>query len=312
MPNDRYRHHPGLTRRMVALILLLAVFYVGLVVGGIYVGINPFLVIGVAVVAVFFQWYFSDRLALMAFGAVQVREEQIPDLFVIVGRLASQAGIPMPTLAVTESDVPNAFATGRSPDRATICVTTGLLDALDYDEVEAVMAHEVAHIAHRDIAVMATAGAAGVIAAVVTKIGAVTAMGAGAADSRRRSKEENGMVGAIMVVAVGVMMIAAVIWAVSTLLTRTLSRYRELAADSTGAMLTGQPSTMASALVKLHDGVTMIPAEDLRVHRALGAVTVVGVRGPLGSLTATHPPLEKRLENLAKVAERLGQPTSNF
>jgi heat shock protein HtpX len=207
--------------------------------------------------------------------------------------------MPKPRVAISDVDMPNAFATGRSPKRSVVCVTTGLLQRLDGDEVEAVLAHELSHVAHRDVLVITMASVAGVVAGFMTRMALWGGMD--------RSRDHNSNA-ALTVLAV--LVVSVLVYFISFVLTRLLSRYRELAADRAGALLTGQPSALASALQKISGTMSQIPARDLRTAENFNAFFFAPALAPgqsLASLFATHPPLEKRLENLAKVAAQLGQ-----
>ncbi len=296
MTRTRYAPDRGLSVRMGATMFMLGLLYVVLIGFLIAIGIGWFFAVAIAAGGLFAQWYFSDRMALFAMNAREVTSEQAPQLHAVIDRLCVMADMEKPRVAIAESDVPNAFATGRSPSRSVVCVTTGLLRRLDVEEVEAVLAHELSHIAHRDVLVMTLASVAGVVAGFLTRI---ALFGGG------RSRDQNALV-----IVVSVIVVSAVVYAVSFLLTRMLSRYRELAADRAGAMLTGQPSALASALTRISGDMGAIPTTDLRKAEAFNAFFFAPAVAPgtsLASLFATHPPLQVRLENLAKVSRQLGQ-----
>jgi heat shock protein HtpX len=253
-------------------------------------------VLVLAVAMLFGQWYFSDSIALHSMGAHEVTPEQAPQLHGIVDRLCAMAEMPKPRVAITDVDMPNAFATGRSPNRSVVCVTTGLLRRLDEDELEGVLAHELSHVAHRDVLVMTIASVAGVAAGFLTRM----AMWGGLTNRR----DQNSAIAGLIIVVVSV-----IVYAVSFLLTRMLSRYRELSADRAGALLTGRPSALASALQKVSGDMASIPTRDLRKAEAFNAfyfAPALSGGQSLASLFATHPPLEKRLEQLAKISNQLG------
>lgn len=296
MTRTRYASDRGLSVRMGATLFMLGLLYVVLIGFLIAIGIGWFFAVLIAAGGLFAQWYFSDRMALFAMNAREVTPEQAPQLHAVIDRLCVMADMEKPRVAIAESDVPNAFATGRSPSRSVVCVTTGLLRRLDVEEVEAVLAHELSHIAHRDVLVMTLASVAGVVAGFLTRI---ALFGGG------RSRDQNALV-----IVVSVIVVSAVVYAVSFLLTRMLSRYRELAADRAGALLTGQPSALASALTRISGDMGAIPTTDLRKAEAFNAFFFAPAVAPgtsLASLFATHPPLQVRLENLAKVSQQLGQ-----
>jgi heat shock protein HtpX len=282
---------------MVLTMVLLAALYVVLVLvigqftNALWLGI------AIGIGALWAQWFFSDRLALSAMRAREVSPAEAPRLHAIVDRLCAQADMAKPRVAVADTALPNAFATGRSPDRAVLCATTGLMNRLDERELEAVMSHELSHVAHRDVTVMTIASVVGVLAGFMTRAMVFSGMG--------RNREGNAAMVALMA-----MLIAIVVYAVSFLLTRLLSRYRELAADRAGAMLTGQPSVLASALTKITGEMARIPARDLRAaepYNAFFFVPALTGKMDLATLFASHPPLEKRLDQLAKISVELGQ-----
>jgi heat shock protein HtpX len=206
--------------------------------------------------------------------------------------------MPKPRVAVADSPIPNAFATGRSPERAVVAVTTGLQGKLDERELEAVLSHELSHVAHRDVLVMTIASVVGVLAGFMTRAMLWSGLG----------RSNNNQNAAVMVLVVTV--VAVVVYAVSFLLTRLLSRYRELAADRAGALLTGQPSSLASALTKISGDMARIPSKDLRAaepYNAFFFVPAITNTVDLASLFSSHPPLEKRLAQLAKISVELGK-----
>jgi heat shock protein HtpX len=251
----------------------------------------------------FAQYWFSDRIALYAMHGHLVTPEQAPQLHAVIDRLCAMADMPKPAVAIAEVDAPNAFATGRSPDRAVVCATTGLLRRLDNEELEGVLAHELSHVAHRDVAVMTVASFLGVLAGLITRFGLYSGMFGGFGGRGRR---DNNTALLIMTVA----MISAAVYAVSFVLTRALSRYRELSADRSGALLTERPSALASALVKVSGEMGRIPSRDLRQAEAFNAFFFAPALASglsLSSLFATHPPLQARLDRLAGVARQLGQ-----
>jgi heat shock protein HtpX len=275
---------------------MLGLLYVVFIAVLIAVGLPSGFVLVLAVAMLFGQWYFSDSIALHSMGAHEVTPEQAPQLHGIVDRLCAMAEMPKPRVAFTDVDMPNAFATGRSPNRSVVCVTTGLLRRLDEDELEGVLAHELSHVAHRDVLVMTIASVAGVAAGFLTRM----AMWGGLTNRR----DQNSAIAGLIIVVVSV-----IVYAVSFLLTRMLSRYRELSADRAGALLTGRPSALASALQKVSGDMASIPTRDLRKAEAFNAfyfAPALSGGQSLASLFATHPPLEKRLEQLAKISNQLG------
>ncbi len=243
------------------------------------------------------QWYFSDTLALKSMGAKVVAPEQAPELHAMIDRLCSLADMPKPKVAISVTDMPNAFAAGRTPKHSAVCVTTGIMQRLDADELEGVLAHELAHIANRDVSVMTVASSLGLLAGFITRWGMYFGGG--------RNRNSNG--GGVPFIAV--LAVSLVVYFVSFLLTRALSRYRELSADRSGAYLTGRPSTLSSALVKISGEMARIPNKDLREASAISAFFFAPAinRESIGALMSTHPPLQQRLDNLAKIGAELSE-----
>jgi heat shock protein HtpX len=239
-----------------------------------------------------------------------VTPEQAPQLHGVIDRLCALADMKKPRVAIADSDVPNAFATGRSPNSAVVCATSGLMRRLDESELEAVLAHELSHVAHRDVAVMTIAGFLGVVAGLVTRIMFWTGMmgGFGGGNNNDNQGGDNAAL-----VEMAVLVVSVVVYAISFLLTRALSRYRELAADRAGALLTGQPSALASALVKVTGEMSRIPTRDLRAAESFNAfyfTPAIANKGvSLSTLFSTHPSLDTRLAQLATIEAELGRPS---
>jgi heat shock protein HtpX len=246
------------------------------------------------------QWYFSDTVAMRAMRAREVTPQEAPELHQMIDRLCALADMPKPRVGVADIPVPNAFATGRSPERSVVCVTTGILGMLTADEMEAVLAHELSHVAHRDVTVMTIASTAGIVAGMLTRGAQYGAL------FGRRGNNDNG--GAFAFFAV--LVVSLVVYAVSFFLTRLLSRYRELCADRSGAYLTMKPRNLATALQKISGGMNAIPNADLRASSSMNAFFIApAIKGvSLGQLTSTHPSLEQRLEQLAKIEAELSRP----
>jgi heat shock protein HtpX len=300
MAQSRYLPDRGLTARMGGTIFLLGALFV--VLGSVlvyYLGALGLILLGGFLAA---QWFFSDRIALFSMGGREVTPEEEPQLHAIVDRLCALADMPKPKVAIADTDVPNAFATGRSPKRAVVCATTGIMRRLDERELEGVLAHELSHVAHRDVTVMTLASFVGVLAGFLTR----TALYSGMFGGNRRNND-NGGAPAILVIT----LVSVVVYALSFLLTRTLSRYRELAADRAGAFLTAQPSALASALTKISGEMGRIPSKDLRQAEPFNAFFFAPAIAPgfsISTLFATHPSLEKRLDQLAKISATLSHP----
>lgn len=294
---SRYRPDSGLTRRMVLTMFLLGLLYVVFMAVLIAVGARAVVVLVIAAGFLLVQYFFSDKIALYAMGGREVSPQEAPQLHAVIDRLSALADMPKPRVAVADSDVPNAFATGRNQKNAVVCVTTGLLRRLDPPELEGVLAHEMSHVAHRDVAVMTIASFLGVVAGLMTRFALYTGLG------RSRDNQGGLPIGLIIV------LVSTIVYAVSFVLTRLLSRYRELAADRAGAYLTQRPSALASALTKVTGEIARIPTRDLREAQAFNAFYFAPAlnRASVATLFATHPPLEKRLEQLARISGELGR-----
>jgi heat shock protein HtpX len=242
------------------------------------------------------QFWFSDRIAAFSMGAREVTPQEAPELHGVVDRICALADMPKPKVAIADSDVPNAFATGRNRKNTVVCATTGLLRRLEPDELEGVIAHELSHVAHKDVAVMTIASFLGVLAGVITRIGLWGGF-------RRGGRDAN-----TAMIAVLVPVVSAVVYAISFLLTRMLSRYRELSADRSAALLTGRPSSLASALTKVSGQIARIPTEDLRRSQPFNAfyfAPALSAGASMSRLLSTHPTLERRLEQLAGITAEL-------
>jgi heat shock protein HtpX len=298
MARSRFRSDAGLTVRMGAVVLLLGALYVAVMGGLIVAGVGTVAVIVIAVVIGLGQWYFSDKLAMAAMRAREVTPEQAPELHGMIERLCALADMPKPRVAIADTDIPNAFATGRSPKHSVVCVTSGILRRLDGEELEGVLSHELSHVAHRDVAVMTIAGFLGVAAGLVMRWGLYFGGG----------RRDNNGVPVWLIIWLG----SIVVYFISFLLTRVLSRYRELCADRSGAYLTGKPSALASALTKISGEMARIPTRDLREEQAFNAFMFApALNGKsITGLFATHPPLEKRLEQLAQISADLSRPAA--
>ena len=276
----------GLRTRMALTMFLLFVLYIVFVGVLAYAGVG---LLGIVVVMGLFslgQFFFSDRLALYSMGAHEVEESEYPKLHATIGRLSQQADLPKPTVAVADSRVPNAFAAGRSRKNATVCVTKGLLRTLDEDELEGVLAHELAHVKNRDVMVMTIASFLSTLAFMVVRWGWLFGGG-----GRNRQGGGGGVIVAILA--------SLLVWIVSFLLIRALSRYREYAADRGGAAITGKPGALASALLTIDGRMDRVPKEDMREQAEMNAFFIIPIRsGFIGKIASTHPPTEKRVERL--------------
>jgi len=270
------------------------------------IGIAPMLVIVIGMAAL--QYWTSDKLALAASGAKIVSPQEEPELHATVERLCAMADLPKPKVAVIPSNVPNAFATGRSPKHAAIAVTDGLRRRLEPHEVEAVLAHELSHIANRDVLIMTVASFFAMLAALLTRFGLYAGMFGGFGGGGRRDNNNNNQVPIWLII----FAVSVVTYVVSFILIRTISRYREYAADRGSALITGAPENLMSALQKIASGITQIPQQDLREVAGMNAFFIVPTnwRQQVGELFMDHPPMEKRLAALAEIAREMGKPVS--
>jgi heat shock protein HtpX len=306
----------GLTTRMLMTGFFLVLLY-ALLIGVLFIFLKSLtLILIIAFGLLFCQYYFSDKIAMFAMHAKEVTPQEAPELHGVIDRLCALADMPKPRVAIARTDVPNAFATGRSPKAAVVCATTGLLRRLDEPEVEAVLAHEISHVAHRDVAVMTIASGLGMIAGLLTRVMFYSEIFGGGG----RGRNNNSGGGQLVMIEMIVMLVSIVVYFLSFLLTMALSRYRELAADRSGAILIGQPSLLASALIKISGEMGRVPTKDLRAAEPFNAFFFVPAltgaqdqqRGQsggfsFGSLFRTHPSLERRLAQLDQLEHQLGQ-----
>jgi heat shock protein HtpX len=268
------------------------------------VGLAPMLLIVVGLA--FFQYYTSDKIALRASGARIVTAEEAPELHAMVERLCAMANLPKPRIAVVDTNVPNAFATGRNPKHAAVAVTSGLWHGLNEQELEAVLGHELSHIANRDVLVMTVASFFAMLAALLTRFGLYAGMFGGFGGGNRSSNNNQTPVWLI------VLLVSIVVYAISFILIRTISRYREYAADRGSAIITGAPENLMSALQKISSGITQIPQQDLREVQGMNAFFIIPTnwKTNMSEWMMDHPPLEKRLAALAEIAREMGKPVS--
>jgi len=297
----RFAPDAGLTTRMVVVVFLLGLLYVAAIAVLVAYGISAIVVLVVIGGFFAFQYFASDRLALFAMHGQLVDPAEAPELHGVIDRICALSDTPKPKVAIANSDVPNAFATGRSPSRAVVCATTGLLRRLDPEELEGVLAHELSHVAHRDVAVMTVAGFLGVLAGLITRFTLQASMFGGFGGGRDRRDDRDNSTAIIMLV----VLVSAVVYAVSFLLIRALSRYRELAADRGAAQLTGRPSALASALVKVTGDMSRVPTRDLRAAEPFNAfffAPALAQGMSLSTLFSTHPSLEQRLNQLSRLS----------
>ena len=296
MKRKAYGRDRGLTARILLTGGLLGLVYVlfgAILISFLNVGLWFMVVIlaGVAVV----QYYTSDKLALAASGAKVVDRDQAPQLHDMVERLAAMADLPKPRVAIIDTDVPNAFATGRNPKNSAVAVTTGLWNRLEPEEIEGVLAHELSHIANRDVLIMTLAGFFAMLAGLLARWGAFFGGG---------GDRDRGVPVWLIVVVVSI-----VTYLLSYILIRTISRYREYAADRGASLITGAPEHLMSALQKISSRISQIPQKDLREVASMNAFFIVptNVKSAFGELFLTHPPLEKRLAALERISREMGK-----
>ncbi|MDX6508234.1 MAG: heat shock protein HtpX [Gaiellaceae bacterium] len=307
MKRKAYGRDAGLSLRMLLTSSLLGLLYVVFAVVLFYV-LNAGLVLMLVIVGVmaFVQYFTSDKLALRASGAKIVGPDEAPQLHEMIERLCAMADLPKPRVAVIESDVPNAFATGRNKNHAAVAVTTGLWNRLEPKEVEGVLGHELSHIVNRDVLVMTIASFFAMLAGLLTRFGLYSGMFGGFGGGRNNNDNNSVPVWLI------VLLVSVVTYFLSQILILSISRYREYAADRGSALLTGTPEYLMSALQKIASGITQIPQQDLRQVETMNAFFIVPTnwRKRGAELFMTHPPLEKRLAALAEISRELGRPVA--
>ena len=312
----RYAPDRGLTVRMGLTMFLLGLVFVAFVAA--IIGISAAVHASDAAIVFFAvvlggglaigSFFYSDKIALSTAGAQLVTPQQAPELHGIVDRICALADMPKPRIAISPTDLPNAFATGRNSEHAVLCVTRGLMRRLTPEELEGVIAHEMSHVAHKDVMVMTVASFLAIIAGLLIRFSFYGELFGGGG---RRGGNNNNQ-GALPILLI-IMAVSIVVYAISFLLIRLLSRYRELAADRSGALLTGQPSALASALTKVSGSIARIPTKDLREAAPLNAfffapaLSAQQAQSKFGELFSTHPSLDKRLAQLAKISQQLGQ-----
>ena len=315
MVRTRYAPDRGLQARMGLTMFLLGLVFVAFVIALVFIlaafkvgaGAIIFFAVLLGGGLTFGSLFWSDKIALRASGAQEVTPEEAPKLHGIVDRLCALADMPKPRVAIAQADMPNAFATGRNSQKAVLVVTTGLMRRLDDNELEGVIAHEMSHVAHKDVVVMTVASFLGIVAGLLVRFAFYGELFGG---GRRGGGGNNNNGGALPILLI-VMLVSVVVYAISFLLIRLLSRYRELAADRAGALLTGQPSHLASALQKVSGAMSAIPTKDLREAQPLNAFYFAPAfkanTMTLSTVFSTHPSLERRLEQLSEISAQLGK-----
>jgi heat shock protein HtpX len=288
----------GLQVRMIVTMLLLGLVYV-VFLGVLFASAGATIAVIGGAILLGFQFFASDKLALRAMGANEVAPQDAPELHAMIERLCVQADIPKPRVAVVASPLPNAFAMGRSPKNATVCATTGIMQLLSPAELEGVLAHEITHIVNRDVMIMTLASFFASIASMIVQFGFL--FGGGYGGGYSSSDDDDGP--SFMVI----VLVSAIVWVVSFFLMQALSRYREFAADRGAAVITGRPSALASALMKISGVNERIPQGDLRAHAEMNAFYIVPVRvkNSLYNVFSTHPPMEKRIAALSRLEAQL-------
>jgi heat shock protein HtpX len=285
---------PGLQFRMLLTLFLLGLLYVALIGVLFAAGASFILIIGVVAALSFGQLFLSDKIGLAAMGAKEVTPEQAPGLHAMIERLCIQADLPKPRIAVADTPMPNAFAMGRSPKNATVCATTGIMQTLEPHELEAVMAHELTHVKNRDVMIMTIASFFASIAAMIVQFGFFFGGGYGDSDDDNPSFAV-------------VLLVSFAVYILSFFLMLALSRYREFAADKGAAIITGRPSALSSALMKISQSMERVPEQDLRAAQQLSAFFIVppSAKAAVQSLFMDHPPTEKRIERLQRYEAEL-------
>jgi heat shock protein HtpX len=290
------RKHPwqkrdtGLTARIVVSFAVLTILYLVFLSVLVYIGINFIAIAVIASIMILAQWYFSDKIVLWSTRAQVVTREQFPELHDLVERIVARNNLPKPRIAVVNTRIPNAFATGKTPKSSIVAVTTGLMDELDTEELEGVIAHELAHIKNRDVLVLTLASLFSTVAWYLMHM----SMYSGGYSSRNRDGA-----GAMVIM----MLVAIITWIVSFLIIRAISRYREFVADRDGAMMTGKPTKLANALLKISGTMKRIPNKDLREVEGMNAFFIVPALSgdTFSSIFATHPPVQQRINKLMEM-----------
>lgn len=294
------RRDSGLTARIILSFAILSFLYLIFLSILVYVGLDFISITVIASIMIILQWYFSDKIVLWSSGAKVVTREQFPKLHDVVERIVARNNLPKPKIAVINTNMPNAFATGKGPKSSVVAVTTGILDLLDIEELEGVLAHELTHIRNRDVLVLTLASVFSTVAWYLMQFGFYGGMGYGYGGGSRDRNNGGGMI----LVIIGAMLT----WIISFLIIRAISRYREFAADRGSAQLTGKPVKLANALMKISGTMKQVPTKDLRRVEGLNAFFIVpAITGStIGNLFSTHPPVEKRIQKLMEMEASMG------
>jgi len=287
--DTRWKADFGLNARMVLSFVILGILYIIFLSILHYLGVGYIPLVIIASAMILAQWYFSDKIVLWSSGATIVSREQYPRLHEIVERLSADNGIPNPKVAIVNSTVPNAFATGKSPKSSLVAVTSGILDLLDDDELEAVIGHELSHVRSRDVLVLTLASVFSMVAWYLVQFGFF-----GGLQGRGRNSSGGTAI---------VILVALITWVVSFLIIRAISRYREYSADRSGAIMTGKPDKLASALLKISGKMGNIPTKELENVQKLNAFFIIPALSgsSIANLFSTHPPVEKRVQKLREM-----------
>lgn len=287
--DTRWKGDSGLRVRMVLSFGILVILYIIFLSILHYLGVGYIPLAIIAAVMILAQWYFSDKIVLWSSGAKIISREEYPKLHEIVERLSTNNGLPKPKVAMVNSNVPNAFATGKSPKSSLVAVTTGLLELLDDDELEAVIGHELTHVRSRDVLVLTLASVFSTVAWYLIQFGFY-----GGLQTRNRNSAGSGII---------VLLVAVITWVVSFLIIRAISRYREYSADRGGAIMTGKPDKLATALLKISGKIKVIPPHELKNVQKLNAFFIIPALSgsSIANLFSSHPPVEKRVQKLKEM-----------
>lgn len=287
--DTRWKGDSGLRARMVLSFVILGILYFIFLSILHYLGVGYIPLAIIASVMILAQWYLSDKIVLWSSGAKIISREEYPKLHEIVERLSTNNGLPKPKVAMVNSNVPNAFATGKSPKSSLVAVTTGLLDLLNDDELEAVIGHELTHVRSRDVLVLTLASVFSTVAWYLMQFGFF-----GGLQTRNRNSAGSGVI---------VLLVAVVTWVVSFLIIRAISRYREYSADRGGAIMTGKPDKLATALLKISGKIKVIPPNELKNVQKLNAFFIIPALSgsSIANLFSSHPPVEKRVQKLKEM-----------